>query len=532
VGSRLSVIALFCWSPSFRFCWIVLGSPVGRALARAGGPRNPAGSRRWPSGSSCSGRGGRHQPQPQTLRTRRSSSACWRSLALHPPPPPASERFHASPPTHDGGGRILLTDLSGPSQSRLRHCFGTSDADAFNGVSHSQLPAESVRRGVLSAPSFRSTRPPRAGRTGVGEWPLPSSRCSGSCSGARVQGAPHAVAHRDHRALASRARQDDHSAHAFCSRRLLVCGLNTWAFSAAIDDSSGYAAPCQWNVAIIGGLVTFGGRGCTGWRDRRRAPSWEPAPVAVRLPTVAGLLHASARLTRGSAQAALVLRNRARLRGRRGAIAPTLTPSSRPPPPGAPCGAVVRAGDPAPRQPVRHVEISAAGSRVAVRSAPSPAGRAAPGPPPRGLRRVAFWSSPGRASHLGDVVARALYQSGAFTRNDGAYGHLAARPSASGVTMGRLYSSAFYACKTRLTPSGSRFSACAHDRPRLRVRPLPRGWGIDPRWGRRIPPRRASPEDPVPAAQACPERKDRRDGTGRGSWRNSGAGWQCRSPGR
>ncbi len=105
-------------------------------------------------------------------------------------------------------------------------------------------------------------------------------------------------------------------------------------------------------------------------------------------------------------------------------------------------------------------------------------------------KRVAFFVVPSAVAFLalGDVIAAAIYQSGKFTRSDSvwAWGVLAG----SGVglvasTVGRLYSSAYYALRDTRTPV--RFAI-------LRVvlttalgyfsaLPLPKLLHIDPRWG-------------------------------------------------
>jgi putative peptidoglycan lipid II flippase len=107
-----------------------------------------------------------------------------------------------------------------------------------------------------------------------------------------------------------------------------------------------------------------------------------------------------------------------------------------------------------------------------------------------GLRQIAFLVVPSAVAFLtlGDVVAGALYQSGAFTRAMTVYVWGILAGSTVGLlasTMGRLYSSAFYATHDTRTPL--RFAL-------LRVAltiglgygfalPLPRLVGLDPRWG-------------------------------------------------
>ena len=105
-------------------------------------------------------------------------------------------------------------------------------------------------------------------------------------------------------------------------------------------------------------------------------------------------------------------------------------------------------------------------------------------------RRIGFFVVPSAIAFLalGDVIAGAIYQSGRFTHQDTnrVWGILAG--SAVGLvaaTVGRLYSSAYYALRDTRTPL--RFAI-------LRVAlttalgyfcalPLPRMLGLDPRWG-------------------------------------------------
>src|SRR5205823_3656907 len=107
-----------------------------------------------------------------------------------------------------------------------------------------------------------------------------------------------------------------------------------------------------------------------------------------------------------------------------------------------------------------------------------------------GLRRIAFFVIPSAAAFLalGDVIARALFQSGRFTETDTIFTWGVLAGSAVGLlasTLGRLYSSTYYALHDTRTPL--RFAI-------LRVIlttvlgyvcaiPLPRALGIDPRWG-------------------------------------------------
>jgi len=108
----------------------------------------------------------------------------------------------------------------------------------------------------------------------------------------------------------------------------------------------------------------------------------------------------------------------------------------------------------------------------------------------RGARQISFLVIPSVAAFLvlGDVVAAAIYQSGRFTHDDAIYVWAVLAGSTVGLlasTLGRLYSSAFYALRDTKTPL--KFSS-------LRVfltlilgyfcaLPLPRMLHVDPRWG-------------------------------------------------
>jgi putative peptidoglycan lipid II flippase len=108
----------------------------------------------------------------------------------------------------------------------------------------------------------------------------------------------------------------------------------------------------------------------------------------------------------------------------------------------------------------------------------------------QGLRRIAYFVVPSAAAFLafGGVIAAALFQTGRFTAADSRYVWVILAGSAVGLlaaTMGRLYSSAYYALRDTRTPL--RFAT-------LRVVlttvlgyvcaiPLPPLLGLDPRWG-------------------------------------------------
>jgi putative peptidoglycan lipid II flippase len=107
-----------------------------------------------------------------------------------------------------------------------------------------------------------------------------------------------------------------------------------------------------------------------------------------------------------------------------------------------------------------------------------------------GLRRIAFFVSPSAAAFLvlGDVIARALFQSGRFTQTDTIFTWGILAGSAVGLlasTLGRLYSSTYYALHDTRTPL--RFAIVRVSLTTilgyLFAIPLPGLLGIDQRWG-------------------------------------------------
>ncbi|HXW96867.1 MAG TPA: murein biosynthesis integral membrane protein MurJ [Gemmatimonadales bacterium] len=107
-----------------------------------------------------------------------------------------------------------------------------------------------------------------------------------------------------------------------------------------------------------------------------------------------------------------------------------------------------------------------------------------------GLRRVAFFVVPSAAAFLlfGGVIAGALYQTGRFTASDTRFVWAILGGSAVGLlaaTMGRLYSSGYYALRDTRTPLRYALlrvlltTALGY----LCAVPLPILLGVDPRWG-------------------------------------------------
>ena len=107
-----------------------------------------------------------------------------------------------------------------------------------------------------------------------------------------------------------------------------------------------------------------------------------------------------------------------------------------------------------------------------------------------GLRQIAFLVIPSVAAFLalGDVVVAAIYQSGRFTHADANYVWGILAGSTVGLlasTLGRLYSSTYYALKDTRTPL--RYAVwrviLTTVLGYVSAIPLPHWLGIDPRWG-------------------------------------------------
>jgi putative peptidoglycan lipid II flippase len=107
-----------------------------------------------------------------------------------------------------------------------------------------------------------------------------------------------------------------------------------------------------------------------------------------------------------------------------------------------------------------------------------------------GLRQIAFLVVPSVVGFLalGDVIVAGIYQSGRFTHSDVIYVWGILAGSTVGLlasTLGRLYSSGFYALRDTRTPL--RFAiirvVLTTILGYLSALPLPRLLGIDPRWG-------------------------------------------------
>lgn len=107
-----------------------------------------------------------------------------------------------------------------------------------------------------------------------------------------------------------------------------------------------------------------------------------------------------------------------------------------------------------------------------------------------GLRQIAFFVIPSAVAFLalGDIIAAALFQTGRFSHGDSVYVWKILAGSAVGLlasTLGRLYSSTYYALRDTRTPLNYALirvgttTALGY----FFALPLPRLLGVDPSWG-------------------------------------------------
>lgn len=260
-----------------------------------------------------------------------------------------------------------------------------------------------------------------------------------------------------------------------------------------------YAAPVVWNLAIIAAVIFSPARGSeTGAAVAAATGSviGSALQFLVQLPTVLTLLgHLRPSLDTVSTSVRHVLRNFGPVFVSRGvaqisAFVDTILASflGR-----GPVAALAMA------QALYMLPVSLFG--MSVSAAELPAMSSATGTPEAvaaalrtrleaGLRRIAFFVVPSAAAFLafGGVIAGALYETGRFTAADSEYVWAILAGSSVGLlaaTLGRLYSSAYYALSDTRTPL--RFAV-------IRVLlttvlgflcaiPLPPLLGVDPRWG-------------------------------------------------
>jgi putative peptidoglycan lipid II flippase len=260
-----------------------------------------------------------------------------------------------------------------------------------------------------------------------------------------------------------------------------------------------YAAPVFWNLVIIGTLLAFGDASA-GYRLAQVAAWGSVAGSAlqfgVQLPTVFQLLgRVTPSLRRGAEAVRTVIRNSVPVFVGRGVVqissyVDTVIASF------LPTGAVAALSY---AQVLYTLPVSLFGMSVSAAELPAMSGvsgneseRAAQlrtrldG----GLRQIAFFVIPSAVAFLalGDVVAGALYQTGAFTRDMTMYVWGILAGSAVGLlasTLGRLYASTYYALHDTRTPL--RFAlvrvALTGVLGYLFAIPLPGLLGIEQRWG-------------------------------------------------
>jgi putative peptidoglycan lipid II flippase len=227
-----------------------------------------------------------------------------------------------------------------------------------------------------------------------------------------------------------------------------------------------YAAPVLWNVAMIAALLGFGPR--LGQADLAVALAWASVAGAAlqflaQLPSVLALVTALRVRLDADPEVRLVMTNFGPVFVSRGVVqlsafidqwlASWL-------PTGAVAALVGYAG------PIAVLPVSLFGMAVSAAELPAMAGIAGARDVAatalrdrleRGLRRIAYFVVPSAVAFvaLGDVVASTIYQSGRFTRDDAVYvwGILAgAAVGLLATTLGRLYSSTYYALHDTRTP--------------------------------------------------------------------------------
>ena len=260
-----------------------------------------------------------------------------------------------------------------------------------------------------------------------------------------------------------------------------------------------YAAPVVWNAAMIGVLLWFGGRegeAALAVRLAWGAVVGSALQFAIQLPSVfrlAGPLRPA--LHAAGADVRVVVRNFLPSFVSRGIVQISAFVDSI-------IGSLISAAAVAAlgyAQSIYTLPVSLFGMAVSAAELPamsSAVGSAAEigaylrGRLDAGLQRIAFFVVPSAVAFaaLGDLIAAALFPGGRFGRADAlwVWGILAG--SAVGLlaaTMGRLYSSTYYALRDTRTPL--RFAAVrvalGSAAGYLLAVPAPRALGLDPAWG-------------------------------------------------
>ena len=259
-----------------------------------------------------------------------------------------------------------------------------------------------------------------------------------------------------------------------------------------------YVAPVVWNIAIIGSLFAYGGRVADA--ELAVVAAWgsvigSALQLFVQLPVVLRLVPGIRPALKAGSHVRTVARNFVpAFLGRGvvqiGAYVDTLLASL------LPTGAVAALMN---AQMLYTLPVSLFGMSISAAELPEMASDAARDDAVAdrlgtrlhaGLRRIAYFVVPSAAAFLafGDVVAAALFETGEFTRGDSVYVWALLAGSAVGLlasTMGRLYSSAFYALHDTRTPL--RFAAVrvtvGMAAGALLALYAPAALGIAPKWG-------------------------------------------------
>lgn len=260
-----------------------------------------------------------------------------------------------------------------------------------------------------------------------------------------------------------------------------------------------YAAPVMWSAAMIATLLIFGGKSTLAHLAVTLAwgsVAGSALQFAVQLPVVLKLAkHLRIRLTIDSQHVREVIRNFVPVFISRGvvqisayidALLASLLPT------GAVTGLINA-------QLIYVLPVSLFGMSVSAAELPVMSSAIGTTEEIRealrarldsGLRHIAFFIVPSAAAFLafGDLIAGALLQTGRFTHTDAQYVWGILAGSAVGLlasTMGRLYSSAYYALRDTRTPL--RFAvvrvALTTILGYICSKQVPVWLGIDPRWG-------------------------------------------------
>jgi putative peptidoglycan lipid II flippase len=260
-----------------------------------------------------------------------------------------------------------------------------------------------------------------------------------------------------------------------------------------------YAAGVMWNAGIIAALVAFGGR-AEGYAlaevTAYGSVAGSLAQVAVQIPSTLGLLgRFRPGLMLGSEHVRTVLRNFVPVFIGRGVVqisayADQIIASF------LPEGAVTALTH---AQVLSMLPVSLFGMSISAAELPAMSSTlgdeaaiasALKERLDRGLRRIALFVVPSAMAFLalGDLLAGALLQSGRFDREDSAYVWSILAGSAVGLlasTLGRLYSSTYYALRDTRTPLNfaivrvSLTTVLGY----LAAVPLPLLLGLSPKWG-------------------------------------------------